>query len=175
MKKLNLQLFAEAVQGKKIVYLYRLKKEATTTDAKGIAFVTENGRSVSVDADSTATKDGPIRTPGTPEIEITTTSVLAKGDTLIDKLEDAQLNGDILEVWEANLEEPAEGGANKFKGIYYQANITEFEKTSSAEDYVEISMTLGISGTGARGDVTVTKEQQELAAYAFADTQKTGA
>lgn len=175
MKNINLQLFGEAVQGKKLIYLYRLLKEASTTDAQGIAFVTENGRSVSVDADSTATKDGPIRTPGTPEIEITTTSVLAKGDTLIDELEDAQLNGETIEVWEANLEEPVTDASNQFKGIYYQANITSFDKTSSAEDYVEISMTFGISGTGARGNVTVTEEQQELAAYVFADTQKTGA
>lgn len=175
MKKMDLQIFAEAVQGKKIVYLYRLLKEAGTADATNLAFVTENGRSVSVDSDSTPTKDGPIRTPGTPEIEITTESVLAKGDTMIEALEDAQLNGDMLEIWEANLEEPAETGNNKFKGKYYRGYITEFEKTSASDDYTAISMTFGISGTGVKGDVTVTKEQQESANYVFADTQKTGA
>lgn len=175
MKKYGLQLFAEAVQGKKIVYLYRLLKEKGAENAANIAFVTENGRSVSVDSDSTSTKDGPIRTPGTPEIEITTESVLAKGDELIEKLEDAQLSGDTIEIWEVNLEEPAQSSSNKFKGKYYQGLITEFELTSASDDYAAVSMTFGINGTGAKGDVTVTAEQQETANYVFADTQKTGA
>lgn len=175
MKKLGLQMFAQAVDGKKIVYLYRLLSEQSKSAAANIAFVTENGRSVSVDSDSTATKDGPIRTPGTPEIEITTESVLAKGDELVEKLEDAQLKGEVIEIWEANLEEPAESGENKFKATYYQGVITEFEKSSPSDDYTSISMTFGISGTGRKGDATVTTEQQELASYVFADTQPTGA
>lgn len=80
----GLQLFAEAVQGKKIVYLFRIKSKAASNDAKTIAFTTENGRTKSKDADSTMTKDGPIRTPGTTETEITVSSILAKGDELID-------------------------------------------------------------------------------------------
>lgn len=175
MKKMDLQLFAEAVSGKKIIYLYRIFSAGATTDAQGLAFTSENGRTVSVDSDSTATKDGTIRTPGTPEIEITATSYLAKGDTLIDKLEEAQLNGGLIEIWEVNLEEPAETGENKFKGKYYRGYITEFEKSSSSEDHAEISLTFGIIGTGKKGDVTVSLENQEIADYVFADTQKTGA
>ena len=68
-----------------------------------------------------------------------------------------------------------EEGENKFKGRYFQGYLTEFEKTSSAEDFVECSLTFGINGSGASGDVTVTVEQQEVAAYVFKDTQKTGA
>ena len=62
MFKTGLQLFAEAVAGKKIVYLYRLAKNASQEAGKNLAFTTENGRSKSKDADSTATKDGAIRT-----------------------------------------------------------------------------------------------------------------
>ena len=171
----QLQLFAEAVQGKKMVYLYRIQKDAATADGTILAFTTENGRSKSKDADSTATKDGSIRTPGTAEVEITATSILAKGDRMIDKLEDAMDHDDLIEVWEANLSEPADSGENKFKGMYFQGYLTEFEKTSSAEDYVECSLTCGINGSGTRGDVTVTVEQQEIADYVFADTKKTGA
>ena len=174
MKRLNLQLFAEAIQGKKIVYLYRIKKDATTTDGTLIAFTTENGRTKSKDADSTATKDGSIRTPGTAEVEITATSILSKGDGMIDKLEDAMDADEIIEIWEANLAEKAETGDNKFKGMYFQGFLTEFEKTSSAEEFVECSLTFGINGSGKRGDVTVTVEQQEAADYAFTDTPKTG-
>ena len=174
-----LQLFAEgakeAVQGKKIVYLYRVEKNAATKDGTQIAFTTENERTKSKDADSTATKDGSIRTPGTAEVEITATSILAKGDEIIDELEEAMDSDDLIEIWEANLDEPADDGENKFKGTYFQGYLTEIDKTSSAEDFVEISLTFGVNGNGAKGDVTVSAEQQELAAYVFKDTTKTGA
>jgi TP901-1 family phage major tail protein len=171
--KMNLQMFAEAVQGKNIVYLYRILKDAATASGALLAFTTENGRTKSKEGDSTVTKDGAIRTPGAVEQEITATSILAKGDEMIDKLEDAMDNDELIEIWEANLSESA--GENKFKGMYFQGYLTELEKTSNAEDFVEVSLTFGINGAGARGDVTVSAEQQEMAAYVFADTQKTGA
>lgn len=173
---MNLQIFAEeAVQGKKIVYLYRVRDEAATTDAVAMAFVTENTRTKSKDADSTATKDGAIRTPGASEVEITATSILAKGDKLYDKLEDAMDNDKLIEIWEANLDEPAAEGENKFAGRYYQGYLTEFEVSSSAEDFVEVSTTFAINGSGVKGDVTVSAEQQEMANYVFTDTAKAGA
>ena len=53
-------------------------------------------------------------------------------------------------------------------------SITELEKTSNAEDMVEVSLTFGVNGIGEKGDVTVTAAQQEVAAYVFTDTTKTG-
>ena len=117
--KIDLQMFAEAVHGQRIVYLYRVLNDAATADGVALAFTTENERSKSKDSDSTATKDGPILTPGEVEQEITATSLLAKGDKLVDRLEDALDNNEIVEIWEANLDEPAEGGQNKFKGRYF--------------------------------------------------------
>lgn len=172
--EIDLQLFAEAISGRRIIYLYRLLSEATSKDATRLAFATENGRTKSKDADSTATKDGSIRTPGTAEVEITSTSVLSKGDTMIDKLEDAMDSDALIEIWEVNLDEPASGGeGNKFKGMYFQGYITELEKSSPSDDFTEISLTFGINGSGKRGDVTVSVEQQEEANYAFTDTPKT--
>jgi TP901-1 family phage major tail protein len=170
---MNLQLFAEAVKGAKIVYLYRIASEASKENGALLAFTTENGRTKSKDADTTATKDGSIRTPGVAEVEITATSLLAKGDTMIAKLEKAMDDDELIEIWEANLEESK--GENKFAGMYFQGYLTEFEKTSSAEDFVECSLTFGINGAGVPGDVTVSVEQQEAANYVFTDTQKTGA
>ena len=173
MKKMNLQIFAEAVAGKKLVYLYRIMSKAATADGVALAFTTENERTKSKDSDSVVTKDGAIRVPGASEVEITATSLLAKGDKFIDELEDAMDNDEIIEIWEANLEETA--GDNKFKGMYFQGYLTEISKASNAEDHVEVSLTFAVNGNGARGDVTVSAEQQEIAAYVFADTQKTGA
>lgn len=168
---MNLQLLAEAVPGKKIVYLYRILKDAKTKPATMLAFTTENGRTKSKDADSTKTKDGTIRTPSAAEVEITATSILTKGDTTVDSLEDAMDNDELIEIWEANLAEPATS-PNKFKGMYFQGYITEIERTSNAEDNVEIQLTFGVNGSGKRGDVTVSATQQEMASYAFADTPK---
>jgi TP901-1 family phage major tail protein len=174
MKKLNefdLQLFAEAVQGKRIIYLFRVLSEASSSAAVAMAFATENERTKSKDADSTATKDGSIRTPGVIEQEITATAILAKGDTLKDKLEEAMDNDSLLEIWEANLDEPGTGG-NKFKGRYFQGYLTEFTLTSSADEHAEYETTFGINGAGAKGEVTVTAAQQEVASYVFRDTTK---
>ena len=102
-KTIDLQLFADAVRGKKIVYLYRLKKDAAKNAATALAFTTENGRTTSKDADTTETKDGTIRTPGAAEVEITATSILAKGDTLIDSLEDAMINDELVEIFGAKF------------------------------------------------------------------------
>lgn len=175
MHAMQLQLFAEAVSGKKIMYLYRILKNEATDDAVAIAFTTENETNITTDADTTATKDGPIRTPNVPEIEISATSVLAKGDTMYDKMKAAMLANELIEIWEVNLAEPIATKSGKFKGTYYQGYLTEYTLTSSAEDHAEVETTFGINGTGATGEVTVSEEQQEVAAYVFADTQKTGA
>lgn len=157
----------EAVKGSRIIYLYRVFGEKNA--AVEMAFTTENNRNFSKDADSTATKDGTIRTPGEAEIEISTTSILAKGDTLISTLEKASVDDKLIEIWETNLDEPATG-SNKFKGKYYQGYLTSFEKSSPADGFVECTLDFGINGDGAEGDITVTQEQQEVAAYVFQDT-----
>lgn len=176
MKKINLQLFAEAVQGKKIVYLFRILKDAASKSAVAMAFTTENERSKSKDSDSTVTKDGSITTPGAVEIEISATAILAKGNDLAEQLEDAMDNDEIIEIWEANLDEPVGEGGNKYKGRYYQGYLTEFTLTSSAEEHAEYECTFAVNGNGAKGDVTVSAEQQEVANYVFTDTTaKTGA
>lgn len=171
--KMNLQLFAEAVKGKKIIYLFRKKSDEATKDAVVMAFTTENERTKSKDADSVATKSGTIRVPGEVETEISATAILAVGDTLADDLEDAMDNDELMEIWEVNLAEPTEDG--KFKGKYFQGYLTEFTLSSTSEDHAEYSTTFGINGKGVKGNVTVTEEQQELAEYVFADATKTGA
>lgn len=173
MEKFELQRFdaaPQAVAGKKVVYLFRPYASAATMDGTVLAFTTENGRSKSKDADSTTTKDGKVRTPGEVEQEVTATTLLKKGDTMIEALEDAMDSDGLIECWEANLEEPATGGNNKYKGKYFQGYLTSFEKTSNAEDNVEISLTFGINGAGVDGDVTVTASQQAVADYVFRDT-----
>lgn len=164
------------IKAKKIIYLYRIMSKEKDHDATAIAFTTENERTKSKDADTTATKDGTVRTPGTAEVEITASSLLKKGDQFIDELEDALDNDQMMEIWEVNLEEEGtDGNEGKYKSKYFQGFLTELDQTSSAEDNVEISLTFGINGNGVSGYATVSEEQKEIAAYVFRDTQKTGA
>ena len=128
MNRYKLQLFAEAVSGKKIVYMYRMLADASKMDAEHLALYYRKQISISRDADTTETKDGPIRTPGAVEIEATTTALLAKGDVMLNKLQDALINANKVEVWKINLEEPGSED-KKYKAKYYWAYVTEFEET----------------------------------------------
>lgn len=170
MRKLDLQLFAEVVAGKQLVYLFRPNKNKTTEDGTTIAFTTENERTKSSDSDSTQTKDGAIVAVSDPEVEITATALLAVGDEKIDQLEDALDNHDLMDIWEANLAQPVTGQDNKFKGRYFQGYVSEIDYSSPADDNVEVSLTFAINGKGVKGNVTVSAEQQEAAAYVFTDT-----
>lgn len=159
----------ESVHGSKIIYMYRPLSEAKKSAALRLAFVKENGKTVSTDADTTQTKDGTLRSPSQAEIEITSTSVLASDDTMIEALEKAQLNNEKVEVWEINLAKPGTTDG-KYKGTYYQAYVTEIEKSSPSDDWAEMSLTFGIEGKGAEGDVTVPTEMLDEALYTFTDT-----
>ena len=160
-----------AVTGKNLIYMYRLNSESATVDGVRIAFTTENEMSISSDADATATKDGSVRGASVAELELTATSLMDATDPMIPKLKNAILNGSLLDVWEVNLDKPKTG--NKFEGTYYQAYITEFTASSPADGNVEVSMTFGINGKGAEGDVTVPTSQQDDGQYTFVDTPKT--
>lgn len=176
--RFNLQIFAEetkkAVDGKKIIYLFRILSKASETDAVAMAFTTENERSKSNESETIATKDGGIALAQI-ETEISTTAILAVGDTMAEELEDAMDNAEKIEIWEANLAEPVGAGSNKFKGRYFQGYLNEFTLSTSAEDHAEYECTFKVDGAGKKGDVTVSAEQQAAAEYVFADTNKTGA
>ncbi|MCI6121892.1 MAG: phage major tail protein, TP901-1 family [Lachnospiraceae bacterium] len=165
------------IKGKRIIYLYRILKDAATDDATAVAFTTENSKSKSRDSDTVTTKDGTIRVPGEVETEISTTALFAsENDAMIDKLEKALDDGDKVEIWEVNLDKPGTSdNASKFAAKYFQGYVTSFELSSNSEDHAEASLDFGIEGKGVDGYATVTDEQQELAAYVFKDTPKTGA
>lgn len=165
------------IKGNRIIYLYRILRDAATDDANAVAFTTENSRSKSRDSDTVTTKDGTIRVPGEVETEISTTALFAsENDTMISKLEKALDDGDKVEIWEVNMDKPGTTeNQGKFAAKYFQGYVTSFELSSNSEDHAEASLDFGIEGKGVDGYATVTDEQQELAAYVFKDTSKTGA
>ena len=161
---------AEAVQGKKVIFLYRVLSDQAIEDAFVVGYKTEDSLTISKSADSTATKSGTVRTPAPAEIEHELTSILEVGDTEIKTLKDAMLDDELIELWLANIDEPVSGETDKYYGTYYQGYITDYELTANAEDMVEVTLTIGCNGKGADGNVTVTESQIEDASYVFVDT-----
>jgi TP901-1 family phage major tail protein len=163
------------VKGDRIIYLYRILSEASTSDATGIAFTTENSKSISRDSDSVSTKDGTIRVPKNSETEIKTTAIFSsEGKAMIDKLKEAVKKGTMVEVWEVNLDVKGTETAdlNKYASTYFHAYVTSFELTSNSEDHAEASLDFAVDGDGVDGYATVSDSQQTVAALAFKDTAK---
>lgn len=168
--KIDLQMFADkvSVPGKNVILLLRVKGDKTAAEL--LSMETEHSVNISQDATSTATKDGSIRTPGTPEAEISAASVLTEGDTMIAKLKAAMKSNSLIELWSVNLSEKVGTSGNKYKGTYYQGYLTALDFTAPAEGQVDVSYTVGVNGIGVDGDCTVSKETVEEALYAFKDT-----
>ena len=53
--------------------------------------------------------------------------------------------------------EPVESKANKFKGRYFQAYLTELEYTANADEFVEVSLTFGAEGAEKREKLQLQK------------------
>ncbi|WP_294731084.1 phage major tail protein, TP901-1 family [uncultured Faecalibaculum sp.] len=173
-KKINLQVFAgDPIQGAKNIYVLRRLADRTQEAATVLAFQEEGTTTMSKDADTVATKDGTIRVPGAAEIELSLTSILTTGDPMIAKLKTALLNGEVMEIWEVNTAEKGTGeNADKYPADYYRGYLTNYEKSSNSEDFAELSLDIGVFGNPQSGYVTLSREQEEAALYAFADVAK---
>lgn len=95
----------EAKQGIHSILLFRLLKDASSEAATKLAFQTEHEVGKSRDVDGQKTKDGIIQSVGALEYDFKATSILAKGDTLAAKLEKAMEDGELVEIWDIDLEE----------------------------------------------------------------------
>ncbi|HEP1259738.1 TPA: phage major tail protein, TP901-1 family [Streptococcus pyogenes] len=180
----------EAKQGIHSILLFRLLKDASSEAATKLAFQTEHEVGKSRDVDGQKTKDGIIQSVGALEYDFKATSILAKGDTLAAKLEKAMEDGELVEIWDIDLEETSKknsdvengiakvwsienginGGDNKYLATYYQGYISSFSAKKNAEENIEIEMEFAINGTGKKGFATLTNAQKEAVQYAFKDT-----
>ena len=159
----------DGIRGQKIIYLFRKYSERTTTAGLNVAYVSDNSKSISSNADTVATKDGNFSPGQSPEITLSASAYVKKGDELVDKLKSALLNSEMREIWEANLDE-AGTTSGKYKGTYYQGYITGLTLNSTAEEWASYDLEFTINGKGADGDVTVPASIVEESDYVFADS-----
>lgn len=156
----------KSVKGIKKFILWRLLKDAKTKPGTKIALQTEHEITSTRDTNTTPTKDGGVKSLGAIEQEISLTFYLAHSDEL-DRLKDAQEQGEIVEIWDVIAEEPDTEG--KYKASYYQAYISEIGEAAPTDDGVEVSITLGVEGYGKRGRTALTDEQAEVLDYIFVE------
>lgn len=164
---------AEAKKGIDVILLYRILKMEKSEAAWKMAFQTEHTNGKSRDADSTATKDGPIQNMSAIEYDFSATSIVAVGDKHVDELDEAFDNEELVEIWEIDKSEKGAGDEiDKYKATYFQGYLSSFSKSPNSEDSVELELEFAINGIGQKGYATLTDEQAEVVAYVFKDTTK---
>lgn len=156
----------KSVQGIKKFLLWRFLKDAATKPGTKIALQTEHETTSTRDANTTPTKDGGIKSLGAIEQEISATFYLAHTDE-VDRLKDAQEQGEIIEVWDVIADNPDTEG--KYKATYYQVYVAEIGETAPTDDGVEVSVTLAVEGYGKRGRTPLTEEQEQVLDYIFVE------
>ena len=160
----------QAKKGIDKILLFRLLKDEKSSTATKLAFQTEHSVEVSRDSDSQKTKDGTIQTLGAIEYDFSATCILAKGDEMAAKLNEALFNGDIVEIWEVDKAEKGTGdNVDKYKATYYQGYVSKYSETANSEDRIELELEFAINGIGQKGYVTLTEEQAKVVQYKFKD------
>lgn len=158
---------ATAKKGIDQILLFR--KLGDTKEAAKLLFQTEHAIERSIDGgDSTATKDGPFTSPGTPTQEIPFSSLVAREDTVAALLKDAFWKQEVLEVW--TIDKGAEAVESKYPATYCRGKLTEFNETANAEDLVELEGTIVVDGVPQDGEATLSAQQAEVVQYVFTDT-----
>lgn len=164
----------EPIRGANRVLWMRPYELRANKAAGRMAFQTNHEVSRTRDSESTITKDGNIQSLSEVVVDISLTTLLAREDVVRVALEEAFLNGGLIEFWDIDQTNPITPSGNTFPSRYYQGYITEWSESAGAEDSVEISLSAAINGKGAPGPATLTIEQQAPITYEFQDTPAVG-
>lgn len=162
----------EAIHGKNIVFMIRRYADRATKAASSIIFQTDYGRELKADSDATATKDGNVNTSKPASTEVTAALILSTLDDTINTLEEASQKGDLLEIWEVNLQQPVTGAGStsRYKGKYMQGTVTSLKIAAKAEDLATADVTFSINGEPQSGEITLSAANKQDIDYVFADT-----
>lgn len=159
----------KARKGKDQILLWRALKDAETEKGFKLAFQEEHSVDASIDGgESKATKDGVINTDGSILDEIPFTSTMAYGDKIAEILDNAFYNQEELELWIVDAGQKTE--EDKYEAEYRQGKLDSFKKTAATEDTVVLEGNFKTNGVRQKGQVTLSKEQEETVQYAFRDT-----
>ena len=132
-----------------------------------MAFQTSHEKSSTREADTIITKDGTQRSPSEVVVEYSLTTLMAAGDLVRERLENAFLaeRPEPITFWDVDITAPA-GAPNTYPAREFQGYITDWSESAGAEDAVEISLTAAMNGTGEIGTVTLDAGKTRVTAFA---------
>lgn len=157
----------EMQQGRNKVLLFRRLKDAETKPATKLVFQTDHTFSFSRSLDKITTKDGTVIKVGELESEVSIEAIQAKNDPTGNMLRDAVLKGDMLELWEVDIDPDAAG--LEYDAIYARGYLESWESGANVEDESAISSTFQVEMEPQFGKFTLSEGQQEAVQYAFRD------
>lgn len=159
----------QSSHGKRRVLAFR-KLGDVQAGAK-LAFQTEHKWEYERKSDNKATKDGNIASGGSLEVKLSINGI-ASNDPTNKLLADSVKEGFELEVWDIDLDGAKQG--NKYPAKYARGTLNKWEIPAKADELVEISSEMSISGQPVDGYTALTFEQEQEAMYVFQEmTAKT--
>lgn len=158
----------EAIKGIDSILLWRKLSEATIKPATKLALQLEHSTEASVNSDSVVTKDSTINNTSNLEEVLPFKFILARNDSVYELLEDSFITREKLELW--IIDKGARpNGEGKYPAEYRRGFITEWNKTATSEDLVEIEGSFTTDLIRQKGFATLTAEQSRVAQYLFKD------
>ena len=156
------------IQGTKKVLFFQAMDD-TTVDGNSLrlAFQTEHTLTMEREELEEITKDGTLKDTGDINASIDLTAYVASGDATYDLLKRSFKKNETLQVWEVDVTEETTSG--KYEAVYAQGKLTNFEQSSSADGYAELSTTIAVNLTPQDGEVSLTPDEFTAVQYAFKD------
>lgn len=159
------------LDGKNKILLFRRFEDRHKEQATRLVFQKEHTLAFNRAIDRFVTKDGSVVKPGELETSISITAVQSVNDPTAEMLQQAVVEGEMLEVWEVNLDPEAKDEEGKFPSIYARGYLDSWEMPAGAEGEAEISTNFIIDRKPQRGYTELDKELEEAIQYDFHDVK----
>lgn len=159
----------EPIQGKDKILFFRLLKDATEKKASKILYQVEHTISYSNETEEKQTKDGSLQQSGGLSTTINLNAVVTNDETNR-AMRDAVKSGDVIELWEVDLQSMS--GDGECDALYMRGKLNSWEDPANVTDYAEFSTTVAVIGEPKEGKVQLTKEQHDAIQYTFRNLEE---
>lgn len=157
----------QPIQGMKKVLFFQSMDDATSNgNDLRLAFQTEHTLSMEREEIDELTKDGRLKDTGDISASIELTSYVAENDATYELLKKSFKDNALIQAWEVDVTDATDG---EYPATYVQGKLTNFEVSSSADGFAELSTTIAVNLTPQEGFVTLTPEEFTAVQYAFKD------
>nr|UVX46349.1 MAG: tail tube protein [Bacteriophage sp.] len=167
----------KVLEGMDVIALARKHSDQAKVSGQVIPWQTSLSFDLSVDSDSTVTKDGNVATRSSASTDLEV-EFLNNTAAIADVMYDSLFDGELLDFW--ILYRKRKNSAGKYYAWYMQVTVQEDSSDNDPDDHSTRDVTFSVNGTPKRGWTTLDDETQEQVDYVFlgvgkvTDTDKTG-